>query len=149
MSLLFSILGICMRILTRVIICAGTRSKIAVVTSQVSKISNASLNFVDRFGMQKQSVHLQTCSKVLFSSQVDLPEGSFILHLAGYDSHGNYFTYNTRINVTATSPSYMLNNSGPSNITLKEGSIAGIKLFFVHLTFATTNSTLLLLHCLN
>ena len=80
--------------------------------------------------MQRKSVHLQTCSKVLFSSWVDLPEGSFILHLAGYDSHGNYFTYNTRVNATVTSPSYMLNNSGPSNITLKEGSIASIKFVF-------------------
>ena len=109
----------------------GTRSKIAIVTSQASKITNASLNFVDKFGIQQQTVPLQTCSEVLFSDWVDLPTGSFKLHLSGCDSHGNCFTYNTRINaIFVPSPSYMLNTSGPSSITLKKGSIGSLKFVF-------------------
>ena len=102
-----------------------------VATTQASKITNASLNFVDRLGIQRQSVLLQRCSDILFSNFVDLPEGSFILQLTGCDSHGNYFTYNTRINATfVPSPSYMLDNSGPSRITMTRGIRSSLKFVF-------------------
>jgi len=110
----------------------GTRTKIAVLTSQAIKIANASLNFLDKYKRQKLSVPLQTCSEdVLLSNWLDLPIGSFILHLAGWDSQDNYFTYNTRINATfVPSPSYSLTTSNTSSVSLKKGIIASFNFIF-------------------
>jgi len=76
-------------------------------------------------------VPLQTCNEeVLISNWMNPPIGSFILHLAGCDSQGIEFTYNTRINATVPSPSYSLTTSGPSNVSLKKRAIARLNFVF-------------------
>ena len=96
------------------------------MSSQAGKISDARLNFVDRNGRVQQSVALQACSGVLVSRSIIFPQGSFKYHLVGTDSHGIYFTYNTKINATFV-PSYNLTSIGSSIVTIRKRSIATIR----------------------
>jgi len=99
-----------------------------VITSKASKISNARLNFVDKFGRVRHTVSLNTCSGVLMSSLSDLPQGSFLITLVGTDRHGISFSYNTDINATfEASLSHTLSNVGSTVVSVGRGGIAYLR----------------------
>ncbi len=77
-----------------------TDGRIAVLTSQADSMEDVRLDLVDEFHRIQHSIPLTKCSDALVSDLIYYPLGSFSYHLAGKDSNGIDFDYDTKSSVS-------------------------------------------------
>ncbi len=81
--------------------------------------------------MVSHTIALESCDGVLTSEFLTFPRGSFTYHIAGVDSHGTAFKYNTKVEASfpgcSFTPYFTLDTSGTSDVVLKRRQLLTIR----------------------